>query len=48
VVVEATKGVGTVAHLGDILDQAACAPDEDLTIEVNLLATRIICKVGKA
>jgi nucleoside-diphosphate-sugar epimerase len=46
-VVEATKGMDAVIHLGAIVGDPACALDEDLTIEVNLMATRMIAEVAK-
>jgi nucleoside-diphosphate-sugar epimerase len=47
-VVYAMRGVGSVIHLGAIVGDPACALDEELTIEVNLLATRTIAEVAKA
>lgn len=46
-VVEAMQGIGTVIHLGAIVGDPACALNEDLTIEVNLMATRMIAEVAK-
>jgi nucleoside-diphosphate-sugar epimerase len=46
-VVEATKNMDAVIHLGAIVGDPACALDEDLTIEVNLTATRMIAEVAK-
>jgi nucleoside-diphosphate-sugar epimerase len=46
-VVEAMRGVDAVAHLGAIVGDPACALDEELTIEVNLMATRMIAEVAK-
>ncbi len=46
-IVEAMQGVGTVIHLGAIVGDPACALNEDLTIEVNLVATRMIAEVAK-
>jgi nucleoside-diphosphate-sugar epimerase len=46
-VVEATKDMDAVIHLGAIVGDPACALDEDLTIEVNLMATRMIAEVAK-
>jgi nucleoside-diphosphate-sugar epimerase len=42
------RGVQSVIHLGAIVGDPACSLDEDLTIEVNLLATRTIAEVAKA
>jgi nucleoside-diphosphate-sugar epimerase len=46
-VVEAMRGVESVIHLGAIVGDPACALDEELTIEVNLMATRMIAEVAK-
>lgn len=46
-VVEAMQGIGTVIHLGAIVGDPACALNEELTIEVNLMATRMIAEVAK-
>lgn len=46
-VVEAMHNVDAVVHLGAIVGDPACALDEELTIEVNLMATRMIAEVAK-
>jgi nucleoside-diphosphate-sugar epimerase len=46
-VVEAMQNVDAVIHLGAIVGDPACALDEELTIEVNLMATRMIAEVAK-
>src|SRR5215471_10504208 len=46
-VVEAMQNVDAVVHLGAIVGDPACALDEELTIEVNLMATRMIAEVAK-
>lgn len=46
-VVEAMRDVDTVIHLGAIVGDPACALDEELTIEINLMATRMIAEVAK-
>lgn len=46
-VVESMQGVDAVVHLGAIVGDPACALDEDLTIQVNLTATRMIAEVAK-
>lgn len=46
-VVEAMQGMEAVIHLGGIVGDPACALDEGLTIEVNLMATRLIAEVAK-
>ena len=45
--VECMRGVDAVIHLGAIVGDPACALDRDLTIEVNLIATRTIAEVAK-
>lgn len=45
--VECMSGVDAVIHLGAIVGDPACALDRDLTIEVNLIATRAIAEVAK-
>lgn len=47
-VVEALSGVGAVVHLGGIVGDPACSLDEELTIDINLQATRMICELAKA
>lgn len=46
-VVEAMKDVDAVIHLGGIVGDPACALDEELTTEINLMATRMIAEVAK-
>ncbi len=46
-VVEAMRGVDTVVHLGGLVGDPACALDENLTIEINLVATRTIAEIAK-
>lgn len=46
-VVAAMKGMDAVVHLGAIVGDPACAIDEDFTIEVNLIATRMIAECAK-
>lgn len=46
-VVKAMKDVDDVIHLGAIVGDQACALDEELTVEVNLEATRMIAEVAK-
>jgi nucleoside-diphosphate-sugar epimerase len=47
-VAEALHGVNAVVHLGAIVGDPACNLDEDLTIDVNLTATRMIAELAKA
>src|SRR5262249_31323180 len=46
-VVEAMHDVHAVVHLGAIVGDPACDLDEELTIDVNLMATRMIAEVAK-
>jgi nucleoside-diphosphate-sugar epimerase len=46
-VVQAMHNMDAVIHLGAIVGDPACAIDEDLTLEVNLMATRMIAEVAK-
>ena len=46
-VVEAMQDVDAVVHLGGLVGDPACALDEELTIEINVMATRMIAEVAK-
>lgn len=46
-VVSAMQGVDAVIHLGAIVGDPACALDEGLTTEINLMATRVIAEIAK-
>jgi nucleoside-diphosphate-sugar epimerase len=46
-VVDAMRGVDALVHLGGIVGDPACALDEELTIDINLIATRMIAEVAK-
>jgi nucleoside-diphosphate-sugar epimerase len=46
-IVQAMKGMDEVIHLGGIVGDPACSLDEELTVEVNLLATRMIAEAAK-
>jgi nucleoside-diphosphate-sugar epimerase len=46
-VVEAMRDMDAVIHLGGIVGDPACALDEELTIEINVMATRMIAEVAK-
>lgn len=46
-VVQCMRDVNSVVHLGAIVGDPACALDEDLTIETNLMATRNIAEIAK-
>jgi nucleoside-diphosphate-sugar epimerase len=45
--VQAVKGMDAVVHLGGIVGDPACAFDEKLTVDVNLMATRMVAEVAK-
>jgi len=45
--VKAMRGVDQVVHLGGIVGDPACSVDEELTIDVNLTASRLIAEVAK-
>jgi nucleoside-diphosphate-sugar epimerase len=47
-VVEAMRNVESVIHLGAIVGDPACSLDEDLSIDVNLSATRMVAELAKA
>lgn len=40
--VQAVRGADTVIHLGAIVGDPACALDNETTVEINLLATRMV------
>jgi nucleoside-diphosphate-sugar epimerase len=46
-VVAAMRDMDSVIHLGGLVGDPACALDEELTIQVNLIATRMIAQVAK-
>jgi nucleoside-diphosphate-sugar epimerase len=46
-VVEAMQNVDAVIHLGGIVGDPASALDEELTVDINLIATRMIAEVAK-
>jgi nucleoside-diphosphate-sugar epimerase len=46
-VTESMRDVDAVIHLGAIVGDPACALDEQLTIDVNVMATRMIAEVAK-
>ncbi len=46
-VVSAMQDVDAVIHLGAIVGDPACALDEGLTLEINLMATQMIAEVAK-
>jgi len=44
----AMSGVGSVIHLGGLVGDPACAVDSDLTVDVNVTATKVIGEIAKA
>jgi nucleoside-diphosphate-sugar epimerase len=46
-VVFSMRGVDSVIHLGGLVGDPACALDEQLTLEINLVATRMIAEAAK-
>lgn len=48
VLTRSMSGVGTVIHLGGLVGDPACALDPDLTIDVNLTATKLVGEIAKA
>jgi len=46
-VANAMQDIDAVIHLGAIVGDPACALDEELTTEINLIATRMIAEVAK-
>jgi nucleoside-diphosphate-sugar epimerase len=46
-VVQAMQDVDAVVHLGAIVGDPACALNEQVTIDINLVATRMIAEVAK-
>ena len=47
VLVKNMRGVDEVVHLGGLVGDPACAFDEELTIDINLAATRAVAEVAK-
>jgi nucleoside-diphosphate-sugar epimerase len=44
----AVSGVGSVIHLGGLVGDPACAVDSELTVDVNVTATKVIGEIAKA
>jgi nucleoside-diphosphate-sugar epimerase len=45
--VKAVQNVDVVVHLGGLVGDPACACDEELTVDINLAATRAVADVAK-
>ena len=48
VLTRAMSGIGAVIHLGGLVGDPACAVDTDLTVDVNVTATKLIGEIAKA
>jgi nucleoside-diphosphate-sugar epimerase len=48
VLARAMSGVGSVVHLGGLVGDPACAVDPELTVDVNIRATKLIGEIAKA
>ena len=46
-VVRAMQGIDAVIHLGAIVGDPACSLDQELTVHVNLMATRVVAEVAE-
>lgn len=42
------KGVGSVIHLGGLVGDPACAVDPEVTVDVNVTATKLVGEIAKA
>lgn len=47
-VYQAMQDMGAVVHLGAIVGDPACNLDEDLTIDVNLISTRMVAEIARS
>jgi len=48
VLTRAMSGVGSVVHLGGLVGDPACAVDPELTVDINVTATRLVGEIAKA
>jgi nucleoside-diphosphate-sugar epimerase len=48
VLTRAMSGVGSVVHLGGLVGDPACALDPELTIDINVTATKLVGEIAKA
>ena len=44
----AMSGVGSVVHLGGLVGDPACAVDPELTVDINVTATKLVGEIAKA
>ncbi|NGX98524.1 MAG: NAD-dependent epimerase/dehydratase family protein [Candidatus Afipia apatlaquensis] len=42
------SGIGAVIHLGGLVGDPACAVDPDLTVDINVTATKLVGEIAKA
>ena len=42
------SGIGSVIHLGGLVGDPACALDPELTVDVNVTATKLVGEIAKA
>lgn len=47
-ITRAMNGVGSVVHLGGLVGDPACATDPELTIDINVTATKLVGEIAKA
>jgi len=47
VMVSAMRGMDAIVHLGGIVGDPACSLDEQLTLDINLMATHMIVEIAK-
>ena len=48
VLTRAMNGIGSVIHLGGLVGDPACAVEAELTIDVNVTATKLVSEIAKA
>ena len=48
VLTRAMSGVGSVVHLGGLVGDPACAVDPELTVDINVTATKLVGEIAKA
>jgi nucleoside-diphosphate-sugar epimerase len=48
VLTRAMNGVGSVVHLGGLVGDPACAVDPELTVDINITATKLVGEIAKA
>jgi len=48
VLTRAMSGIGSVIHLAGLVGDPACAVDPDLTVDINVTATKLVGEIAKA